>query len=118
MKLNMFWSVEPESTHLPDEPKIVTFRRKGVPDFIPEKQGVVRVPLIDGLWTLEPVENNYIIVTYQLVSDPGGNIPFFLANYFVIDVPFETLLKLRNEVNNRKYQNIRNIRNISKLVDE
>ena len=22
MKLNMFWSVEPESTHLPDEPSL------------------------------------------------------------------------------------------------
>ena len=95
--------------------KIVTFTRKGVPDFIPEKQGVVRVPLIDGLWTLEPVENNYIVVTYQLISDPGGNIPSFLANYFVIDAPFETLLKLRSEIKNRKYQDIRNI---SKLVDE
>jgi len=95
--------------------KIVTFTRKGVPDYIPEKQGVVRVPLIDGVWILEPVENNYITVTYQLVSDPGGNIPSFLSNYFVIDAPFETLLKLRNEVKNRKYQNINNI---SKLVDE
>jgi START domain-containing protein len=95
--------------------KKVTYTRKGVPDFIPEKKGMVRVPLIDGLWTLEPVENNYIVVTYQLISDPGGNIPSFLANYFVIDAPFETLLKLRSEVENRKYQDIRNI---SKLVDE
>ena len=94
------------------ETKIVRYKRKGVPNFIPEKKGRVRVPLIDCLWTLEPVGNNYVIVTYRLIIDPGGYVPSFLANYFVVDAPFETLLKLRNEVQNIKYQNISN------LVDE
>jgi hypothetical protein len=94
------------------ESRTVTFKITGVPDFIPEKQDMVRVPMINESWTLKPEDTGNTIITLQNISNPGGNIPFFLANYYGIYTPFYTLLKLRSVVMDKKYKNVKN------LVDE
>ena len=94
------------------ESRTVTFKITGVPDFIPEKQDIVRVPMINETWTLKPENNSNTVITLQNISNPGGNIPNFIINYYGIYTPFYTLLKLRSIVINKKYQDVRN------LVDE
>ena len=94
------------------ESRTVTFKITGVPNFIPEKQDIVRVPMINETWTLKPENNSNTVITLQNISNPGGNIPNFITNYYGIYTPFYTLLKLRSIVMNKKYQNVRN------LVDE
>lgn len=92
--------------------KTVTFTITGVPDFIPEKQDIVRVPMINESWTLEPDNNGNTIITLKNISNPGGIIPYFITNYYGIYTPFNTILKLRILVINKKYKNAKN------LVDE
>lgn len=94
------------------ESRTVIFKVTGVPDFIPEKQDIVRVPMINGSWTLEPDNDGNTIITLQNSSNPGGNIPDFIADYYGIYTPFYTLLKLKSMVMNKKYQKVKN------LVDE
>ena len=36
--------------------------------------------------------------TYQLHADPGGNIPAWLANQTVVDMPYATMERLKNLV--------------------
>ena len=96
------------------ESRTVTFKITGVPNFIPEKQDIVRVPMINESWTLKPEKNGNTIITLQNVSNPGGNIPNFIANYYGLYSPFNTLLKLRNVVMNEKYQNVRNLDVVTK----
>jgi hypothetical protein len=43
-------------------------------------------------------------VTYELVLDPGGNIPAWAANIVLKDTPYFTLLKLRRLIQEPKYQ--------------
>ena len=69
---------------------------KGVPQLLPEDKGYVRVTSVEGYWRLEPLEDGRVKVTYQLHSEPGGSVPSWLANSFVIDAPFNTLKGLRN----------------------
>jgi hypothetical protein len=69
---------------------------KGVPDLLPEEKGYVRVARVDGFWKLEPLEDQRVKVTYQLHNEPGGSVPSWLANSFVIDAPFNTLKGLRS----------------------
>ena len=50
----------------------------GVP---PPEEGVVRLQVNTGSWTLEPLDGGKrTLATYQLLTDPGGSIPRFLAN--------------------------------------
>ena len=93
------------------ESRTVTVKITGVPDFIPEKQDLVRVPMINESWTLKPENNGYTVITLQNISNPGGNVPYFIANYYGINTPFQTLLKLRSVVMDKKYQNVKNLVN-------
>ena len=68
------------------------------PREIPEVGGMVRIPFLQGFWLFEDLGNGTCRVTQQVVSDPGGSIPAWLANSAIIDTPFQILSKLRKFV--------------------
>jgi uncharacterized protein YndB with AHSA1/START domain len=52
-----------------------------VPNAPPPGDGVVRLKINTGSWTLEPIDGGQrTLATYQLLTDPGGSIPSFIAN--------------------------------------
>jgi len=67
----------------------------GQPTYIPEEKGFVRVTQVEGFWKLVPKGPNETEVTYQVHTEPGGSVPSWLANKFVVDAPFNTLKALR-----------------------
>ena len=75
----------------------VLFKIKAVPDFLPKKDGMVRVPKVDSYWKLTP-KDGQTVVEYYAQSDPGGSLPDWLVNSAVVDVPFGTLEELRKRV--------------------
>jgi hypothetical protein len=70
---------------------------ESVPDYLPAENGFVRVGKTQGLWTMTPDGHGAVQVTYQLHAEPGGSVPAWLANQFVVDAPFNTLNKLREK---------------------
>jgi len=76
-----------------------------LPEYLNPARGIVRLPFAKGKWEIQEVENNKIDVVFQMLIDPGGNIPSWLANTFVVDSPFETLKDLRRIIKQDKYQN-------------
>lgn len=68
---------------------------KGEPTFTPEVSGEIRVPKLVGEWKLVPKGAGVTEVTYQVQTEPGGSIPSWLANSFVVDAPMNTLKGLR-----------------------
>ena len=68
---------------------------KGMPTYVPEEKGFVRVAQVNGFWTLVPKGDNLTEVTYQVHTEPGGSVPSWLANKFVVDAPFNTLKGLK-----------------------
>jgi hypothetical protein len=47
----------------------------------PAADGVVRIKVNSGSWTMEPIDGGRrTLATYQLLTDPGGSIPTFVAN--------------------------------------
>lgn len=72
----------------------VTRKLEGVPSYIPEEKGFVRVAQVEGFWKLVP-KGDLIEVTYQVHTEPGGSVPSWLANKFVVDAPFNTLQALK-----------------------
>ncbi len=68
---------------------------EGVADYLPEEEGYVRVAKVEGLWKLTPKGPGQTEITYQVQTEPGGSVPSWLANSFVVDAPFNTLKGLR-----------------------
>ncbi|MFO2465291.1 START domain-containing protein [Pseudomonas sp. 15FMM2] len=68
---------------------------KGVPTYKPEEKGYVRVAQVEGFWTLVPKGADQTEVTYQVHTEPGGSVPSWLANKFVVEAPFNTLKALK-----------------------
>lgn len=79
----------------PDKNK-TTIDFKAEPNSLEKYPGVVRVPKSSGYWKLESI-NNQTKVTYQNHADPGGSVPAWVVNMFVVDAPFKTLLAIKNK---------------------
>ncbi|MCW5519856.1 START domain-containing protein [Aureitalea sp. L0-47] len=62
--------------------------------FIPETDDYVRMAISRGYWILSPSEGGTEI-EYSFLADPGGNIPAWLANQFIVSNPFKTIKGLR-----------------------
>jgi hypothetical protein len=76
---------------------VTTVRVEAVPDYVPAREGKVRIPKAEGYWKLVPTSSG-VGVSYQMHADPGGSIPSWLANQTVVDTPFKTLKALRDYV--------------------
>jgi hypothetical protein len=68
------------------------------PKEAPEIGGMVRITFLQGFWLFEDLGNGTCRVTQQVVTDPGGSIPAWLANSAIIDTPFFILSKLRKHL--------------------
>lgn len=75
----------------------VTRTLHGVPDYQPQEQGYVRVAEVEGYWKMTPKADGMVEVVYQAHSDPGGSVPSWLSNKFVVEAPFNTLKGMRDK---------------------
>ena len=83
---------------------VVTITLTGLPEYIPVKPNKVRMTKLNGYWTLEPLGNSRLRVTYRLHSEPGGSVPDALVNSSLVDIPYNTLLNLKKMVNQSPYK--------------
>ncbi|MCF8357328.1 MAG: hypothetical protein K9H26_01130 [Prolixibacteraceae bacterium] len=74
------------------------------PEPIPDK--FVEIPLTKGFWKLTPLEKGKVKVVLQMLAEPGGMIPAWLANLVVVETPYVTLSGLRKIVNKPMYRNV------------
>ncbi len=81
-----------------------TVEIEALPDYLPEKDGHVRITRTDGFWRLEDLGDGRIDVHYEVLAEPGGNIPAWLAQSKVVSVPYDTLMGLKERVKLPKYQ--------------
>ena len=72
-----------------------------IPDFLPEKKGIVRMQSGGGLWVFTPTKDGKTSLYHQFGGDPGGNIPAWIVNMFLVDGPYKTMLGLREETGKR-----------------
>lgn len=73
---------------------IVRIDLEEVPNFEIENDDYVRMPISRGYWILTP-SGNGTAVEYSFLSDPGGDIPAWLVNQFIVSTPFKTIKGLR-----------------------
>lgn len=69
----------------------------------PRIDGVVRMPDVRGMWKFRRLDANLTELEYVLRADPGGAIPSWLVNWASERIPFNTILKLREQVKKPGY---------------
>ncbi|MGR5143359.1 START domain-containing protein [Photobacterium sp. DNB23_23_1] len=84
---------------------VVTIQQEGTPDYLPLKDGVVRVKSLTSRWIFTPVSDSVTHVHYQVLTNPGGNLPAWLINMVSVSQPYNSLLGLKKMVKREKYHN-------------
>ena len=72
----------------------------------PEKDGFVRIPRMRGFFEFRPLAPGRLHVTFQVILDPGGYMPAWLANLILRDIPYFSLKRLRQVANTERYQGV------------
>ncbi len=62
-----------------------------------DKKNVVHIPAFEGYWELTKIADNKVKAVQQVASDPGGGIPDWLANAFIVDTPFDSFSNLKKQ---------------------
>jgi ribosome-associated toxin RatA of RatAB toxin-antitoxin module len=73
-----------------------TFTLVSTPTYMKKVKGYIRIEKAKGTWKFIPRENGYIEIVYQSYGDPGGNLPDWVINMFIVDGPFKTLMNIKN----------------------
>ncbi len=60
-----------------------------------KSKGVVRVTEYEDTWQLINNEEGTIELTLNGFYNPGGSIPAWLVNMFIVDAPYETTMKIK-----------------------
>jgi len=76
----------------------ITFSLINIQGNQPISDSEILIPIMKGYWKLTPLGNNKVRVMMQMLTEPGGIIPAWLANMVVVDSPFVTLKGLRERV--------------------
>lgn len=67
------------------------------PSALPQSNGRVRITKLKGYWSYVEMEGE-LEVTYSMHSEPGGSLPSWAAAGMVAHLPYETMKKLKMEL--------------------
>ena len=81
----------------------------------PVKDGVVRMPMLQGYWRFHYLDATTTEVTYEVHADPGGWVPTWIVNRASKNLPFHSLNGLQSQVAASGYEE--NLRWVEKSID-
>jgi ribosome-associated toxin RatA of RatAB toxin-antitoxin module len=87
--------------------KTVVSNSYGRPNYLPEKEGLVRIADHFNQWQFKPLSSGQIQVTYLLKSDPGGSIPSWMINLAIDQGPLKSMQGFLQQLHDPKYKNAR-----------
>lgn len=65
------------------------------PNKVEEDKDYVRMPVGYGKWILHQVSDNEVDIQFQYMADPGGNIPAWMVNTFIVKNPHLSIKNIR-----------------------
>ncbi|WP_225667357.1 START domain-containing protein [Thalassolituus oleivorans] len=86
------------------ESLVVRVDMKARNDVFPSNDDFIRIKEMSGYWLFTPIEGNQIEVVYEAHADPGGGLPSWLVNSFLVDAPLNTLRGFRQLIGEEIYQ--------------
>ncbi len=85
--------------------KVMTITAKGVPQWAPENNHLIRVPLSFATWTVIPLSPSHLKVEYFIEIDPGGSVPAWMVNLVSAQAPYDSFKTLKDKIRQRKFMN-------------
>lgn len=73
-------------------------------ELVEKQEGVVRMPRLEGAYTMTEIQPGVTRVRYLVEVDVGGSIPGWIASLIARDLPFKTLDALRSRVEEKTSQ--------------
>ncbi len=71
-----------------------------IPDYIPKKKNVVRVPMSKAVWIVKEEKPGRLFIQYSLEIDLGGNLPIWVINSLSHKAPYDTFKRMKEEIRN------------------
>ncbi len=65
------------------------------PDGLEAQKDFIRIPEADGRWDVKQISKDKISIKFQYLANPGGGVPAWLVNAFIVKSPYKTLRKMR-----------------------
>jgi hypothetical protein len=84
--------------------KVITLNIEAKPNFIPIDEDFVRIETSIGQYIFKPLGDGNVEVVWIQYNDPAGKLSTSLINALVVDMPFKSLEKMRELVQQSKYQ--------------
>ena len=81
----------------------MTIHAVSLPDYLPVKKNIVRVPYSVAQWKVKRISNSRISVAYEILIDLGGAVPPWLVNLLAHQAPYQTFKDLKEQIG--KYRN-------------
>ncbi len=80
---------------------------KSVDGYVEESSDNVRIPYIRVIWEFTPLKSGKVKVKFQMLLKIGGSVPEWVANMFVDEGPYQTIMKLREMVLRDEYKDVK-----------
>jgi hypothetical protein len=77
-----------------------------VPDYLPIKKDMVRIPMSKVIWKISNLNDKSIKINYYMGVNPGGSVPAWLINLFIANGPLESFTKLRERIKLAQYKQV------------
>ncbi|NJO87830.1 MAG: hypothetical protein HC831_01890 [Chloroflexia bacterium] len=82
----------------------IKIKSYAVPNYIKKEDGLVRIEEMNSEWTFTPLADGYVEIRFNILINLGGALPVWLTNFAVDKGPYNTLLKMKKALSDKKYQ--------------
>lgn len=82
----------------------ILIRFKAKDGIVPANDDFVRIREMHGHFNTIPLGGKKVRVEFEVLLDPGGYIPPFLANFILKDIPFVSLQRYRRIINTERFR--------------
>lgn len=65
------------------------------PNRIEEEKNYVRMPVAYGKWVVHQISEDEVDIQFQYMADPGGDIPAWMVNTFIVKNPHISMKNIR-----------------------
>ena len=88
--------------HPPDENGLATIERQALETDRPIRKNTVRITNYHETWELIRLDDHRTRATLEVCFDPGGNPPKNVINWLLARGPYETFMRIREQLEPRE----------------
>lgn len=82
----------------------ISYELRSRDGIVPVNEGYVRIPELAGHFSMTPIGGRKVKIDFEILLDPGGYIPAFLANFILKDIPYQSLQRFRRVINTERFR--------------